>query len=122
MTDPIEAALLVQRSLTVAVSAYNALYFATYRLRNGRYRLGAVVLALINIAIAGESAAFWLLPWLLPWLLAESSRQVTAAGQLVAASLSLGSVSVKLLSGYSRSEMPANRSVTKAPVTATTFG
>ena len=85
VTDPMEAALLVQRSLTVAISAYNALYFATYRLRDGRYRLGAVVLALINIAIAGESAAFWLLPW----MLAESSRQVTAAGQLVAASLSL---------------------------------
>ena len=72
MADPIEAALLVQRSLTVAISAYNALYFATYRLRNGRYRLGALVLAFINVAIAGESVAFWLLPW----MLAESSRQV----------------------------------------------
>ena len=104
MTDPIEAALLVQRSLTVAVSAYNALYFATYRLRNGRYRLGAAVLALINLAIAGESAAFWLLPW----LMAESSGQVTAAGQLVAASLSLA-VSMAMAALILRQKMRKGR-------------
>lgn len=85
MTDPMEATLLVQRSLTVAISAYNAFYFATYRPRNGRHHLGAVVLAFINLAIAGESTAFWLLPWMLP----EMGQQVTTVGQLVAASLSL---------------------------------
>ena len=53
MTDPVAAALLAQRSLTVAISAYNALYFTTYKTRSGRHRLGAVVLALINLAIVG---------------------------------------------------------------------
>ena len=100
MADPIEAALLVQRSLTVAISAYNALYFATYRLRNGRYRLGALVLAFINVAIAGESVVFWLLPW----MLAESSRQVTVAGQLVVASLSLA-VSITIAALILRQKM-----------------
>ena len=39
--DPPEATLLVQRGLTVAASGYNAFYFATYRLRNGRHGPGA---------------------------------------------------------------------------------
>ncbi|MCZ6615496.1 MAG: hypothetical protein O6920_06930 [Chloroflexi bacterium] len=78
-----ETALLAQRGLTVAISAYNAIFFIRYRLRTGRRRLGAVVLAFISLAIAGESIASGLLPWLL------EGTSVTAAGRHVAASLSL---------------------------------
>ncbi len=85
LTVPFESMLLLQRSLTVAFSAYNAFYFATYPLRSGRHHLGAVVLAFINLAIAGESVAFGLLPR----MLAQTAWDLTTPGQLVAASLSL---------------------------------
>ena len=86
--DPPEATLLVQRGLTVAASGYNAFYFATYRLRNGRHRLGAVVLALINLALVGESVAFGLLPR----MLADMGRELTTAGQLLAVSLTMATL------------------------------
>ena len=70
VTDPTEATLLVQRALTVAISAYNAIYFSRYRLRTGRRRLGAVVLAFISLAIAGGSVAFGLLTTALSRLVA----------------------------------------------------
>ncbi len=82
--DPTEATLLVQRALTVAISSYNAIFFMRYRLRTGRRRLGAIVLAFISLAIAGESVAFGLLPELL------AGAGLTAAAQYVSASLSLG--------------------------------
>ncbi len=85
VTDPMDAALLLQRSLTVALNIYNAFYFATYPLRYGQYRLGSMGLASINLAIAGESMAFGLLPRLLE----DTAWDVTAPGQLVAASFSL---------------------------------
>ena len=84
VTDPTEATLLVQRALTVAISSYNAIFFMRYRLRTGRRRLGAVVLAFISLAIAGESVAFGLLPELL------AGAGLTSAAQYVSASLSLG--------------------------------
>ncbi|MBI4201092.1 MAG: hypothetical protein HY531_02235 [Chloroflexi bacterium] len=85
LTHPLEMALLVQRGLTVAISGHNAFYFARYRSRQGRRRLGAVVLALINLAIAGESVAFGLLPWALN----GGDTGLTLGSQLVAASLSM---------------------------------
>lgn len=83
LNHPLEMVLLVQRVLTVALSGYNAFYFATYRSRRGRRRLGAVVLIFINLAIGAESLAFGL-----------SSRTLagngfTVGSQLIAASLSL---------------------------------
>ena len=35
LTYPIDLMLLVQRGLTIALSGYNALYFATYRTPKG---------------------------------------------------------------------------------------
>ena len=85
LNHPLELVLLVQRSLTILLSGYNAFYFATYRSRHGRRRLGAIVLTFINLAIAAESLAFGLLPLTLP----SRSIGFTAGSQLVAASLSL---------------------------------
>jgi len=82
--------LLVQRGLTVALSGHNAFYFATYRPRRGRRRLGAVVLALINLAIGGESLAFGLLLR----AVADGGTGLTVGSQLIAASLSLAVVLV----------------------------
>ena len=85
LTHPLEMVLLVQRSLTVVLSGYNAFYFATYPSHRGRRRLGAIVLVFINLAIAAESLAFGLLPR----TLASSSTGFTIGSQFVAASLSL---------------------------------
>lgn len=83
LAHPLEMALLVQRILTVVISGYNAFYFATYRSRHGRRRLGAVVLIFINLAIGAESLAFGLLPRTL------AGNGFTVGSQLIAASLSL---------------------------------
>ena len=85
LTYPWEMVLLVQRALTVVLSGYNALYFATYRSPQWRRRLGAVVLTLINLAIGAESLAFGLLPK----TLARSDTGFTVGSQSVAATLSL---------------------------------
>ena len=85
LTHPLEMALLMQRSLTVALSGYNAFYFATYRLRRGRRRMGAIVLTLINLAIGVESLAFGILPR----TLIRNGTGFTVGSQLIAASLSL---------------------------------
>ena len=86
----LEMVLLVQRGLTVALSSYNAFYFATYPSRQGRGRLGAIVLTLINLAIGGESLAFGLLPM----AVANRGVGITTGSQLIAASLSLAVVLV----------------------------
>jgi len=88
LTHPLEMMLLVQRSLTVVLSGYNAFYFATYRSRQGRRRLGAIVLTLINLAIGAESLAFGLLPI----TLARNGTGFTVGSQFIAASLSLAVV------------------------------
>lgn len=88
MIHPLEMVLLVQRSLTVVLSAYNAFYFATYRSHQGRRRLGAIVLTLINLAIGAESLAFGLLPR----AVANSGTGLTQGSQFIAASLSLAVV------------------------------
>ncbi len=85
LPQPLETVLLVQRSLTVALSGYNAFYFATYRTPRGRRRLGAIVLTLINLAIGAESLAFGLLPI----TIVKSLTGFTLGSQVVAASLSL---------------------------------
>ena len=85
LTQPLETVLMVQRSLTVALSGYNAFYFATYRSPRGRRRFGAMVLTLINLAIGAKSLAFGLVPI----AIARSSAGFTLGSQLVAASLSL---------------------------------
>src|SRR3990172_6356416 len=85
LTHPLEMLLLLQRSLTVAISGYNAFYFATYRSRQGRRRLGAVVLMLINLAIGVESLAFGLLPR----IIANGSNGFAVGSQLIATTLSL---------------------------------
>ena len=85
LPQPLEMALLVQRGLTVVLSGYNAFYFATYRSRRGRRRLGAIVLTLINLAIGAESLAFGLLPI----TLARNGTGFTVGSQFIAASLSL---------------------------------
>ena len=85
LPQPLEMVLLVQRSLTVVLSGYNAFYFATYRSRRGRRRLGAIVLTMINLAIGAESLAFGLLPI----TLARNGTGFTVGSQLMAASLSL---------------------------------
>ena len=88
LTQPLEMMLLVQRSLTIVLSAYKAFYFATYRSRQGRRRLGAIVLTLINLAIGVGSLAFGL--W--PRAVAKSGTGLTHGNQLIAASLSLAVV------------------------------
>ncbi len=86
LTHPFsETLLLVQRALTLVISGHNAFYFATYRTRHGKRRLGAIVLTLINIAIGAESLAFGLLPW----TNFIDNTALTIANRLVAASLSL---------------------------------
>ncbi len=85
MNQPLDMVLLVQRSLTVVLSGYNAFYFATYRSYRGRRRLGAVVLTFINLAIGAESLAFGLLPR----TLAGNVTGLTVGSQITAASLSL---------------------------------
>ena len=88
LTHSIDLMLLVQRSLTIALSGYNAFYFATYRTpRRGR-RLGAVVLTLINLAVGAESLAFLLLR------VADNYGILTVSGQVTAATLSLATVLV----------------------------
>ena len=89
LTHPIDLMLLVQRSLTIALSGYNALYFATYLTPKGGRRLGAVVLTLINIAVGAESLAFLLLR-----VAGKYSGVLNIGGQLAAASLSLAAVLV----------------------------
>lgn len=77
--------LLMQRAVTVFVSGFNAFYFYRYRSPRGGRRFGAIVLTLINLAIAAESVAFGLLPAVaigdIAWL--------TAGSRIVASSLSL---------------------------------
>lgn len=80
----LELLLLVPRALTIVLSAHNALYFARYRSGQGKRRLGAVILVLINLAIGAESLAFGLLPWNV-----SRSTSLTLGTHLVAASLSL---------------------------------
>ena len=85
LSHPMDLVLLLLRAVTVFVSGFNALYFYRYRSPRGGRRLGAMVLALINLAIAAESLAFGLLPAIafgdLAWL--------TEGSQIVASSLSL---------------------------------
>ena len=88
LTHSIDLMLLVQRSLTIALSGYNAFYFATYRTPRGGRRLGAVVLTLINLAVGAESLAFLLLR------VADNYGILTVGGQIAAASLSLATVLV----------------------------
>ena len=89
LSYPLETVLLAQRGLTVALSGYNALYFATYRSHRGRRRLGAVVLTLINLAIGAESLAF-----ALPKLLGKYSLWLPVGSHIAAASLSLAAALV----------------------------
>ncbi len=89
LTHPIDLMLLVQRSLTIALSGYNVLYFAAYRTPRGGWRLGAVVLTLINLAVGAESLAFLLIR-----VAGNYGSILTMGGQLVAASLSLAAVLV----------------------------
>ena len=81
-----ETLLLVQPALSLVISGHNAFYFATYRTRQGKRRLGAIVLTLINLAIGAESLAFGLLPWA---TLSPDTSGLTLGSRLVAASLSL---------------------------------
>lgn len=86
LAQPLDAALLVQRALTVALSAHNALFFARFRSRrHPRRRLGATVLVFINLALAGESLAFSLIPQ----VLGHAGRGITLGSQVVVASVSL---------------------------------
>ncbi len=86
LTHPFsETLLLVQRALTLVLSGHNAFYFATYRSRQGKRRLGAIVLTLINLAIGAESLAFGILPW----SITRAGTGLTLGSRLLAASLSL---------------------------------
>ena len=89
LSHPLEAVLLAQRAVTVALSGYNALYFASYRSPRGGRRFGAAVLALINVAIGAESLAFGLSS--IAWGLGAAA---SAGIQAVAASLSLAAALV----------------------------
>ena len=89
LNHPVDLMLLVQRSLTIALSGYNTFDFATYRTSKGGRRLGAVVLALINLAVGAESLAFLFLK-----STGDYRSILTVGGQVVAASLSLATVLV----------------------------
>ena len=80
----LETLLLLQRAATVVLSGHNALYFAMYRSRHGRRRLGAFVLMFINLAIGAESLAFGVLPWT-----ASGSTGLVLGSRLIATTLSL---------------------------------
>lgn len=80
----IEFVLLLQRVCTVALSGYNARFFFAYARQHTRLRLGALVLALVNLALCGESLAFSVAPAL--W---DAERRITAAAQALASVLSL---------------------------------
>ncbi|MBI4338786.1 MAG: hypothetical protein HY680_02395 [Chloroflexi bacterium] len=84
MSYPWESALLLERGLTVALAGYNACYFGGHLARRPRRRLGGCLLALINMALGGESLAFGLLPRLLPM-----GTALGTAGEAAASSLSL---------------------------------
>ncbi|GEM_PF-3960992 len=75
--------LLFQQAVTIALSGYNACFFFTHARRNPRRRLGATVLGFVNVALAGESLAFGLLPHLL------FARHAVVVGQAIVTSLSL---------------------------------
>ena len=85
LNHSLETVLLVQRGLTVILSGHNAFYFASYLTRRGRRRLGATVLAFINLALGVESLAFGVLPM----VLLNTGTGFALSSQLVAASLSL---------------------------------
>lgn len=89
----VETVLLTQRILTIALSGHNALYFATYRSSSGRRRLGAVVLAAINLAIGAESVAFGVLVH----TIGRSDGRLAVGSQLIAASLSLAVAAIVAL-------------------------
>ncbi len=80
----LQQALLLQRVLTIALSGYNACFFLDYARRSVRRRLGAGVLACVNLALGGESLAFGLLPSLV-----DIQAALAVAAQIVVASLSL---------------------------------
>ena len=80
----LETLLLLQRAITVVLSGHNALYFINYRSRQGRRRLGVVVLTFVNLSIGAESLVFGVLP-----MPANGSTWLTLGSRLIAASLSM---------------------------------
>ena len=64
-TGYVGAALAVQQGLTALASAFNAHHFLSHPYR-GRRRLGALVLALVNLAFLAQALFLGLLPLLAP--------------------------------------------------------
>lgn len=66
LQDPfLEALALAQRGLTALSSAFNTLFFASYRSATGRRRWGVLALFLVNLAFLVQALYFGLLPYLL---------------------------------------------------------
>jgi len=82
-----DALVLAQRAATVLCGSINALYFAGYRSRLPRRRVGAWILALVNLAFVVEALYFGVLPRLVPR--AFLAVALDAGIQLVAGSLSM---------------------------------
>ncbi|MBI4297988.1 MAG: hypothetical protein HY676_05595 [Chloroflexi bacterium] len=85
----LDTLVLAQYGATALSAAFNTWYFATYRTREGRRRVGAAVMAVVSLALAVESVAVgWLLyPRASDGFLWLTSGTLALAGSLLISTL-----------------------------------